>query len=250
LFVRTSEGMEPTALADEIAVPIAAALENVRTVLGVKVPFDPAGATATFSLAMSEHAEAVVAPRLIARLRRESPGSRLIVRHAEKADAISLLNEGAIELAAGVLPKAPPHMSIAPLLTDRLVTIMRAGHPAAARMTRERYLSYPHVLISAVGRQSGAIDRVLGQDGLTRQLPAVVSHVAAVPPLLLESDFLCTLPEKLALMVAKPFGLIVKPTPLKIDPVTVFMMWHNRHDRQPASLWLRGLLREIGGASD
>jgi DNA-binding transcriptional LysR family regulator len=248
LFVRTHAGMAPTALASEIAGPIAAALDNVRTVLGVKVPFDPAATTATFSLAMSEHAEAAVAPRLIARLRREAPGSRLVIRHAEKADALDLLNEGAVELAAGVLPKAPPHMTVARLMADRLVTLMRADHPAAGRLTRERYLAFPHVLISAVGRQSGAIDRLLGQQGLSRQLPAVVGHLAAVPPLLLTSDFLCTLPERLALIVAKPFGLAIKATPLEIPPIPVYMLWHNRHDRQPASLWLRGLLREIGSS--
>src|SRR5215217_7125190 len=45
LFQRTPAGMEPTALARELAGPVAAALDAVRAAAALNRPFDPASAS-------------------------------------------------------------------------------------------------------------------------------------------------------------------------------------------------------------
>lgn len=244
LFVRTPDGMQPTTTALSIAEPVAAALDAIRTALAVKLPFDPARDAATFTLGLSEYAEMVLAPALITRLGRAAPDIRLVVRHVERGDGLKLLDDGLIDLTAGVLPGPRPHMLAAALLDDDMATLMRRGHPAAGRLDFAAYLAHPHMLVSASGATVGAIDRLLEAEGHRRHLAAVVGHLSAVPPILKDSDFLCTMAGRLARGLAASHDLAWAPTPMTLKPLRLSMIWHRRQDRQPAHLWLRDQLRE------
>src|SRR5260221_6358756 len=57
LFVRRSEGMEPTARAGEIAPLIATAIERIEAALNLGAGFDPSTSLVTFTAGMGEYAE-------------------------------------------------------------------------------------------------------------------------------------------------------------------------------------------------
>src|SRR5687768_9878614 len=57
LFQRTPAGMEPTAVARELAQPVHAALDAVRSAMDLNRPFEPATARESFVLGMSDYAE-------------------------------------------------------------------------------------------------------------------------------------------------------------------------------------------------
>lgn len=243
LFVRTPDGMQPTATALSIAEPIAAALDAIRTALAVKLPFDPAHDEATLRLGLSEYAEMVLAPALITRVVRAAPGVRLVVRHVERGDGLGLIDDGLIDLTAGVLPAPRPHMLAATLLDDDMATLMRRGHPAAGGLDFAAFLAFPHILVSASGAMVGAIDRLLEAEGHRRHLAAVIGHLTAVPPILTDSEFLCTMPGRVARALAAAHDLAWAPTPMTLKPLRLSMIWHRRQDRQPAHIWLRDQLR-------
>ena len=75
LFQRTPAGMEPTALARELAGPVRAALDAVRAAVELNRPFEPATARDEFVVGVSDYAEFVLAPPLVAALRDGHPGS-------------------------------------------------------------------------------------------------------------------------------------------------------------------------------
>lgn len=249
LFLRGPAGMEPTALARELAEPIRAALGNVAAALALRLPFDPAASDHTFLLGMSDHAEFVLGPPLICRLRRDAPGTSVTIRHADRQDALDLLDLDKIELAVGVLPDPPPRMVRQILFREPLVVLMAAHHPAAdgARFELETYLAHPHLLISATATREGAIDRLLAAMGRQRRLAAVASHLLAAPPMLLGTDLFCTMLERVARPLATAFGLAVRPLPLECEPARTGMIWHRRHDQRPAHVWLRRLVAELAG---
>ncbi len=244
LFVRTPDGMQPTDTALSIAEPVAAALDAIRTALAVKLPFDPATDEATFTLGLSEYAEMVLAPPLVTRLGSTAPGIRLVVRHVERGDGLRLLDEGLIDLTAGVLPAPRPHMLAETLADDDMATLMRRGHPAAARLDFARYLDHGHLLVSARGATVGAIDRLLEAQGQARRLVAVVGHLSAVPPILRDSDLLCTMAGRLVRDLARIHDLAWAPTPMALKPLRLSMIWHRRQDRRPGHIWLRQQLRQ------
>ena len=92
LFQRTPRGMEPTALARELASPVATALDAVRAALDLNRPFDPARAQETFRIGVSDQAEFVLGPPLVGILGREAPGVTLVFRHADRDVALALLD--------------------------------------------------------------------------------------------------------------------------------------------------------------
>jgi len=151
LFQRTPTGMEPTALARELAGPVGAALDAMRAAVALNRPFDPARAEESFTLGMSDYAEFVLAPPLIAALRARAPGVSVVVRHVDREVVTVLLDEDRVHLAIGQLPEPPTRMTRIMLLRDELAVLMRPDHPAAKEgLDLGAFLAWPHLLVSAV----------------------------------------------------------------------------------------------------
>lgn len=246
LFQRSPTGMTPTALARELALPVAAALDAVRAAVELNRPFDPDSAGDEFIIGVSDYAEFVLAPALVASLRPRAPGVRVVFRHADREDALDLLDQDRAHLAIGIFPEPPARMTRIVLMRDRFTVLMRPGHPAESGCDLEAYLASPHLLVSAVASHEGAVDRVLAALGRRRELAAVVSHHLVVAPILLRSDLLCTLAGRLAAPVAAAFGLAVRPLPagLELPAQPTSLVFHNRYAQRPAHRWLRALVAE------
>ncbi|MDB5416313.1 MAG: LysR family transcriptional regulator, partial [Rubritepida sp.] len=174
LFLRRPGGVELTALASSLAIPIAEALDRLAETLSVRAPFNPATARRVFTVAFSEYAEAALAPRVLALMTREAPGCLLAIRHADRTNAEALLERGDAQLAVAVLAEPGALYTRIRLLPEAFLTLMRADHPLAeGELTLERFTSVPHLLHSPNGSRDGAIDRVLAEVGMTRRLGAV-----------------------------------------------------------------------------
>lgn len=246
LFLRTPQGMEPTALACELAAPIAAALDAVQAALVQNRPFAPDTATEHFTIGASDYAEFVLAPRLVSALQREAPGVSVVFRHVDRDVAAALLDEDRVHLAIGTLSEPPVRMTRTMLMRDGYAVMMRRDHPAARALDLETYLAWPHLLVSPVASATGAVDRALAALGRRRRLAVIVSHYLVVAPMLAGSDLICTLTQRLAHPLAAGFGLAVRPLPagLTLAPQPTSLMFHNRHAQRPAHRWLRRLVRD------
>jgi DNA-binding transcriptional LysR family regulator len=62
-----------------------------------------------------------------------------------------------------------------------------------------------------------------------------------------ESDLVLTTARWLAEKLAGPLGLVLKAPPpeLKLAPVDLPLVWHERAHRDPKQQWLRDVLREL-----
>src|ERR1700689_4540001 len=162
LFVRTSDGMEPTARAREIAPLIAAAIEQIEAALNLGAGFDPASSLATFTAGMGEYAEVALIGRLAEAFSREAPKATLRLLPLNGGEAAEQLERGAIDVAVAHLRAMPPTIKTTHLFRDPFVIVARKGHPITeAPLTVEGYAACDHVLVSPRGDTSGALDRVL-----------------------------------------------------------------------------------------
>src|SRR5690606_8182986 len=71
LFVRTAKGMEPTGLALELEAPLRSALDQIRRTVERAQTFDPATTSRVFRVLMSDIAQALHMPSLVAAIRRD-----------------------------------------------------------------------------------------------------------------------------------------------------------------------------------
>ncbi len=243
LFLRRPGGVEPTAFAQALAAPVAEALDRLAETLAAQAPFEPATARRVFSVAVSEYAEAVLAPRLIARLAKEAPGCLLAFRHADRTNAEALLERGDAVLAVAVLPEPGALYTRTRLLPEAFRTLMRPGHPLAeGELTLERFLSVPHLLHSPNGSRDGAMDWALEKLGRQRRLGAVVAHLSAVPAILLGTDFVISLSARLAESLAAAHGLALRDPPVEVSHTRLSLVFHRRFEADQGHAWLRRLI--------
>ena len=243
LFLRRPGGVELTALATALAGPIADALDRLAETLSVRAPFDPATARRVFTVAMSEYAEAALAPRVLERMRAEAPNCLLAVSHGDRTNAEALLERGDAQLAIAVLAEPSALYTRIRMLPEAFMTLMRADHPLAeGELTLERFTSVPHLLHSPNGSRDGALDRALAEVGTARRLGAVVAHLSAVTEILGRTDMIMTLSARLATQMAESGRLVVRDPPLAVKHTRLSMVFHRRFEADPGHAWLRRML--------
>ncbi len=251
LFLRRPGGVEPTALAASLAGPVAEVLDRLRQTLATHAPFDPATTDRVFTVALSEYAEGVLVPCVLAQMEKEAPRALLAVRHADRTNAIDLLEAGEAEMAAAVLPEPPALYTRVRLLPEVFLTLMRRGHPLAeGPMTVAKLAAFPHLLHSPNGSRDGALDGPMAAAGHPRRLGAVVAHLGVVPEILARTDMVMTLSARLAQRLAEAHGLALRPSPVEIRHTRLSLVFHRRFEADAGHAWLRRLLlavaREVG----
>lgn len=249
LFLRRPHGMEPTATALALELPVTQAVEALRGALGVARRFDPGAAEGTVRIAALDAEQAVLIPALTAKLRETAPGLRLSVLPLGRRAAVEALADGRADLALGFLWDLPDWITGERLYDEGFLVAGRPeALPDAPLIDLDAYCAADHVLISPSGDLRGIVDRKLEEMGRARHvvlgLPAFLPALAAVAV----SDALVTLPARLARAFAPGFALATAEPPLDIRRFPVSVFWHRRNDGDPRSSWLRDRIREGVGA--
>jgi DNA-binding transcriptional LysR family regulator len=249
LFVRTPQGMEPTARGAELAGPIGEMLALARDRLARPVLFDPARAERTFSVFASDAGAAVFAPRVVQRLARVAPGVRLRVAPVVRGRFPLALADGEGDLAFGSFPALGAGFYQQRLYEDDYVCLARRGTDAAREpLTLKRYLAARHVVVSSegTGHAHGAVERQLA-DALApgRIIVRVPSFLAALP-IAAQSDCILTVPRRVALGFGAARLRVLAP-PLPLPRFEVRQYWHERQHADAANRWFRGLVAELFG---
>nr|WP_314532217.1 LysR family transcriptional regulator [uncultured Pseudomonas sp.] len=244
LLVRAGRGLVPTPRAMALREQVSRLVQEANAVLRPVQSLDMAQVARTFTLRTSEEFVENFGPALLARIAEEAPGVRL--RFINKTDKDStLLREGSVDLETGVVdPAASPEVLTQALFRDRLVGVVRSGHPLSlSDVSVERYAAGQHVYVSRRGQDRGQIDDLLQAQGLTRQINTVVAGFATAIALARNTDLIASVPERYT--THQRGGLHSFALPLALPTFSVSMLWHPRLDADLAHRWLRGCLREV-----
>lgn len=244
LFIRTPHGMEPTPLAQELAEPVAYALDVVKDALNRERSFDPRTAKRTFTLALTDIGEVYMLPRLAALLHESAPG---IVVNTVRNSSDSLreqLERGQVDLAVGLLPDLAGGFFRQRLFRQGYVCAFRQGHPLATGkpVSIEEFTAAEHAVVLVAGTGHGEIDRLMRRKGIDRQVRVTVPHFIAVGHILASSDLVATLPERFVERICQPFGLASTRHPVKLPLHTIDLYWHAKVHKDPANQWMRRLI--------
>jgi DNA-binding transcriptional LysR family regulator len=250
LLVRTPQGLAPTTRGHELAQPVRQALDQISRVVQLGVPFDAATSTRTFALATTDYGSMVVLPRLLHRLENVAPRVRLHVRPLRGLDVRTAFQEGDLDLAITWRIEAAnfDHAGFytRTLFEDRLVCVVRKGHPTAREpLTMKQFTELDHIVVAPSEEFQPIVDVVLGENRLQRKVAALLPHFLATPFVVAQSDRLATVAERIITALGDTLPLRVLKPPVTLPPLVVRLVWHERTHLDPANVWLRELLGRL-----
>lgn len=248
LFLRTPKGMEPTPFADQLAESVSYALAMIHSGVNQRTSFEPASATRSFTIGMTDIGEIYFLPALLERLRQEATHVSLSTVRNAAVNVREELEAGKVDLAIGLLPNLKAGFFQRRLFMQRYVCLMRQGHALARRkITQAEFEAAEHLVVVSAGTGHGKVDELLERSGIERSVRLTVPHYVSVGHILQSSDLIATVPERLADRLLEPFGLAKLPHPAKLPEIAINIFWHAKYHRSPAHQWLRGLVFELFG---
>jgi DNA-binding transcriptional LysR family regulator len=257
LFVRVAHGVRPTPQAETLWPHVRSALGTLRQAIAPG-DFDPRRDAVQLRLAMADAGAALLAPALVARIEAGQALVNLRILPLTTRDPRRLVEAGDADLALGFFPElitaivAEGQDSLlrhARLYDTRYVCVMRKGHPLAERaLTLDSYAEANHLLVSFSGRPHGLVDQALAALGRQRRILLTVNQFFTAGRVVARSDLLTVLPEGFIEAMGTAGDLVTRDLPLQLGPVHVEMVWHMRHDADPAHGWLREQLRAVAAA--
>lgn len=243
LLVRAGRGLVPTPRALELRERANQLVQDAEAVLRPAEEPDLTQLVRTFTLRTSEGFVENFGPDLIARVGEEAPGVRL--RFVQKPDKESApLRDGTVDLETGVVETTTgPELRAQALFRDRLIGVVRTGHPLSQRkITPSRYASGRHISVSREALDRGPIDDALDALGLEREIVTIVAGFSTAVGLARASDLIASVPERHTAKLRA--GMHSFPLPVSTPDFTVSLLWHPRLDSDPAHRWLRGHVRD------
>lgn len=243
LFVKRGRGITPTARAEFLAGQARELLTQLErfTRAGSPDRFDPAQWHTTFTVAANDFQRDVLLPGLARCLREQAPGVVLRVIPSN-VPSLDMLREGHCQL---VLSPRPPDGS--DIVQIRLFEDhYRVFYDPAVRQspdTAADYLAADHITVVYEPKRALDLDQHLAARGVVRRFAVMVPGFAGIPPFLRGTPLLATAPGRLQTGLMQ--GLASAPVPLPCPTLPMYMVWHLRHQQDPAHTWLRAQLQAL-----
>jgi DNA-binding transcriptional LysR family regulator len=255
LFITVVGGVLPTAQAEALWPEVRAALDSLRQAFDPQ-DFEPSRDERRFVLAMADATATVLMPALIGALVGRHARSDLHVTPLASRDPRSQLEHGGTDLALGFFPEVAAALAsegrrasiaLEPLYACEYVCVMRRDHPLAAlpALPLDAYCAAEHVRVSFAGRPRGFVDEALAALGRGRRIALTGGQFATAARVVHDSDLLSVLPRSFVAASGLDAGLAIRAAPFDVPKIEVGMLWHRRHERDPAQRWLRATVDEV-----
>ena len=249
LFLRRAHGLEPTALAHDLEPKVRRIVRLISETLEGSEEFSPSTAAATLKIGAFDYELTGIIPRLVAELRTESPNVNVHAFPLQNQEALDALVQGQIDLSIGYFDfpsNSEASFAAQDLYAEHYVLAGRRDHPLfLGDLTLERVAAAHHLLISPYGPNRNLVDHALHLHGFKRKIQTVVPSLFAALSIIENSDFVVTLPSRVARYNAHRFDIVHKPLPIDGGSFRLHSVRHMRDANNPLHLWVLEKLQAI-----
>jgi DNA-binding transcriptional LysR family regulator len=242
LFVRSGNGLQPTARAREMASDVKEGMASLRAAM-MPTGFDPATAVRTFTMAAGPYFCALLVPKLVARVRAIAPGVTFRIVPVGP-DLLSELDEGAVELAFGAFDRVPARLTVQTLFREDLVWIASGLNPIGdGRLPADELARKPHLVVAA-RRAFETIPSFLAEGPLESRLrdrsggrtapdasspmPVIVYDALTAAAIVAKTDMVALVPRRLARSEETRLGLRILETDEESRGIDLGIVTHSR----------------------
>lgn len=248
LLYKNGRYLELTPRAESLIEPVREVLATIEQSIVRPPVFDPTRDARRFSIVASDYAGVQMLRPLLNRLSGLAADLQTDIAPVG-AGSLQTLTRDEADLV--ILPDrvvdgaALQDFSRLPVIEDRFVGIVWAGHPrAGSRLTADLLASSPYLMYLVEGRRSMVEDE-FDEFGWVRHVAATAAGFVSMPFLLTGTEMVAVMPERLARRVQKSADLRILPPELPLQPLTESAFWHPRRDRDPGHVWLRRQMSKV-----
>jgi DNA-binding transcriptional LysR family regulator len=250
LFVRTSNGIIPTPVAERLSPRLDKLLNDVEALLEGE-SFDPAAVDGILNISATDFEQRAVLPKLLKVLRQQAPGLKVIVHKLEIDLMAQQLLTGQIDLVFSTPNFVPNNCPTLHLYQESYVCVSAKGSHLisesnkmrlAQRMSPQELSLFDHIVVSpSRAHLRGMADDWFEAKGLKRNVVLSVPSFAAAAECVAETDTLAFLPSRL-LPDPRLQQVHLTDYPPGFD---VIAAWHSRSGQDPLHMWIRRILSEL-----
>ena len=249
LFLRRAHGLEPTSLAHELEPKVRRIVRLISETLEGSEEFSPVTAVTTLRIGAFDYELTGIIPELVAELRVASPNIHVHAFPLQNREALDAMVQGQIDLSIGYFdfhPNWETSFVADALYSEHYVLAGRRDHPLFAKaLTLDAVAEAHHLLISPYGANRNLVDQALHLQGLKRSIQTVVPSLFAALSIIENSDFVVTLPSRVARNNAHRFDIVHAPLPIDGGNFQLHAVRHIRDANNPLHIWLMEKLRTI-----
>ena len=250
LVIRRGRGIVPTPRAESLAPLLANALRALEGSIRAQT-FDPATTTRSFTLALSDAGQIARLPAAVSLLAREMPHAHLRVVGIDTY--LSWGGVASTELDAAVVGTVDNGAGVhnMPLYREESVLVARRGHRSArGAVTKAQLAKLRHVEVQvAPGHGYRDLAGSYKQQGIRRDVAAIVPSFIAAAGVIAATDLVGTLPASLIEVIGPSLGVRPVEGPAPKVTTRINLLWHERTLADRAAGAFRDLLvRALGDA--
>ncbi|MFW2829559.1 LysR family transcriptional regulator [Sphingomonas sp. ID0503] len=246
LLVRaSSKGFRRTPRAEAIREPLRVALAELAGVVSLG-PISLAGLRGAVRIVAADILAAPLGGVLTKELAQRAPGIDLVFHPWHVGDEVDRLERGEVDIVVSVTSASGASLRSEPLGSYAYSIVMRRKHPAADAevLDTDLWLAFPHLVVSGRGDRRGSVDAALDRIGRQRRVAAVAPSFLHALELLRDTDLIAAFPQ-IVMSSAAAAGLVSKPAPIPLDPISLHLVRHSRTDMDPAVTLVAELVRKV-----
>ena len=241
LFLKVGRSMVPTERAEEMMDDIDRVLEGIES-LFQQSSFDPGRSKDRFSIICNDFEHDLLVRAIFTRLKREAPDCSLRT-HQRTSMARTALVKGAGDLELSPFPpKDAADLVISKICSDRTVTYYDAS-ARKAPASLDDFIAAEHAILSMGRHENTAIDDALAALGKKRRVSYLGPNFASAAMVVRGTPMLASAPSRMADSIFSGFAWV--ETPLPLEPLDFYMVWHVRNRHSPRHKWFRDLIKHV-----
>ncbi|QQV79429.1 LysR family transcriptional regulator (plasmid) [Sphingomonas aliaeris] len=248
LLVVKGRRMYPTPLAETLLPRIRQCLRDAEAVIATTSQFDPATAERRFRIVSSDYVVTAILAPLSRAAALVAPGIQFQFTLVDETVA-EQLRRGEADLIISPAEWALPAIPTEPLYEERYVLAGWREHPIfKAPLSEEAIFAYPHVTLSVGSSRAATVgDKQFELLGRPRRVEVIASSFSSLPWLLIGTERLALMHERLALAAAHHFPIAHAQLPFPFAPLRQLVQYH---ETRIADQGVRWLIEQIRAQAD
>ena len=256
LLIRTSDGMTPTAKAEELEPQLREILTGVDRALQPTDEFIPARENRVVRLMASDYAESTLLPAVLHELREQAPGVTLDIMNPSDVSFLDV-ERGKVDLVINRFDQMPQSFHQITLWQDSFSCLLSPDNPILENFTLDSYLAADHIWVSKTGmgvgvgvnpddvQRLGWFDSTLASLGKKRRIRVFTRHYQAAMTLAEQNDLIVTLPTRATHLKRDNPRVVVRDVPFDMPAMELKMAWSPLLQHNPGHRWIRQLITQV-----